>query len=267
MKSTKKELITFFILAFGWMWLLNLPRVLATFGRLDIPDLLSAILGYLAVFGPAVAAFILTGIQTGKPGMKSLWRSGWRINFDKKWLLPAILLVPITGLITWLILALIDIPIQWQYGAPPALIVPIGLLIWLLNAYPEEYGWRGYALPRLLKGNSPLSASLVLGILWGIWHLPLHFIPTTTQFVIPIWQYLLQTIVLSVLYTWLHKGTGGSVFIASLFHAFSNITGAAIPYWTTDAGRWVSFGLLLIAAIIIVVTSPQFKQEPVQEEN
>jgi hypothetical protein len=89
----------------------------------------------------------------------------------------------------------------------------------------------------------------------------LHFIPTTTQFVIPIWQYLLQTVVLSVLYTWLHKGTGGSVFIASLFHAFSNIAGAAIPYWTTNAGRWVSFGLLLIAAVIITVTSPKFKNE------
>jgi len=266
MKSTKKELIGFFVLAFGWMWLLNLPRVLAAFGWLDIPDLLSTILGYLSVFGPTVAAFILTGIKTGKPGLKSLWQSGWRINFNKKWLFPAILLIPISALITWLILALLNVPIEWQYGAPPALIVPIGLLIWLLGAYPEEYGWRGYALPRLLKGNSPLVASLILGIIWGIWHLPLHFIPTTTQFAIPIWQYLLQTVVLSILYTWLHKGTLGSVFIASLFHAFSNIAGAAIPYWTTNTGRWVSFGLTLITAIIIVLTSPQFTNDRVQEE-
>jgi membrane protease YdiL (CAAX protease family) len=139
-------------------------------------------------------------------------------------------------------------------------------LIWLLGAYPEEYGWRGYALPRLLKINSPLVASLVLGILWGIWHLPLHFIPTTTQYVIPIWQYLLQTIVLSILYTWLHKGTRGSVFIASMFHAFSNIAGAAIPYWTTEAGRWISFGLMLVTAVIIVVTSPYFKNDRGKEE-
>jgi len=76
MKSTKKELIGFFVLAFGWMWLLNLPRVLAAFGWLDIPDLLSTILGYLSVFGPTVAAFILTGIKTGKPGLKSLWQRG-----------------------------------------------------------------------------------------------------------------------------------------------------------------------------------------------
>lgn len=266
MKSTRKELIVYFVLTFAWMWLLNFPRVLSAFGWLDIPDLASTILGYLAVFGPAVAAFILTGIEAGKPGMKSLWRRGWRVNFEKKWLLPAILLVPVVGLITWLFLSLIDVPIDWQYGAPPVLIVPIGLLIWLLNAYPEEFGWRGYALPRLLERNSPLTASLILGVIWGAWHLPLHFIPTTTQFVIPIWQYLSQTVVLSIIYTWLHKGTNGSVFIASLFHAFGNIAGAAIPYWTTDAGRWVSFGLLLIVAIIIVVSSSQFKRSQMIKE-
>lgn len=262
MKSTKNELIAYFVIAFGWMWLINLPRILAAFGFISIPNLLSQILGYMALFGPAVAAFVLMAIQSGKTGVKSLWRRGWSLNFDKKWLLPAILLVPISGLITWLILNLLKVPIEWQYGAPPAMIVPIGILIWLLNAYPEEYGWRGYALPRLLEKSTPLTASLILGIIWGLWHLPLHFIPTTTQYVIPIWQYLVQTIVLSVLYTWLHRGTGGSVFIASLFHTFSNIAGAAIPYWTTSAGRWVSFSLLLVFVILIVIFSPLFRRHP-----
>jgi membrane protease YdiL (CAAX protease family) len=139
------------------------------------------------------------------------------------------------------------------------MIVPIGLLIWLLGAYPEEYGWRGFALPRFLEKYSPLTASLILGAIWGIWHLPLRFIPTTTLYVIPFWQYFLQTIVLSILYTWLHKGTKGSVFIASLFHAFGNITGSAIPYWTTSAGRWVSFGILLIVAVLVVLFSSHFR--------
>ena len=262
MKSTKNEPIAFFVIAFGWMWLINLPRVLAAFGTLEIPALVSTMMGYVGLFGPGVAAFILTGLRSGKAGMKSLWRSGWRINFEKKWLVPAILLVPVAGLITWLLLSLLGVPIEWQYGAPPAMILPIGLLIWLLNAYPEEYGWRGYALPRLLDKFSPFTASLVLGVVWGLWHLPLHFIPTTTQYVIPVWEFFVQTVVLAFLYTWLHRGTGGSVFIASLFHAFGNIAGAAIPYWTTSTGRWVSFGLLLLAAVLVVVFSPQFRNPP-----
>lgn len=260
MKTGKNELIAFFGITFAWMWLINLPRILAALGWFSIPGALSATMGYVALFGPAVAAFILTGKRSGRSGMKALWRSGWKINFEKKWLIPAIFLVPVSGLITWGILSLLDVPIEWQYGAPPAMIVPIGLLIWLLNAYPEEYGWRGYALPRLLEKFSPFSASLILGVIWGLWHLPLHFIPTTTQYVIPIWEFLVQTIVLAFLYTWLHIGTNGSVFIAALFHAFGNIAGAAIPYWTTSAGRWVSFGLLLIAAVLVVLFSPQFRR-------
>ena len=62
MASTKNELVGFFGLAFGWMWLINLPRVLASFGWMQIPALLSTVLGYLALFGPAVAAFTLTGL-------------------------------------------------------------------------------------------------------------------------------------------------------------------------------------------------------------
>lgn len=262
MKSSKNDLILFFIIAFGWMWLINLPRLASVFGWLDLSELVSSLLGYLALFGPGVAAFLMTRIRSGKPGGKALWRSGWQLNFEKIWLLPAILLVPVSGLLTWGIITMLGEPIEWQYGAPLPMLIPIGLLIWLINAYPEEYGWRGYALPRLLKEYSPLTASLLLGLIWGVWHLPLHFIPTTTQYVIPIWQYLLQTVVLSVLYTWLHSNTNGSVFIASLFHAFSNIAGAAIPYWTTNTGRWVSFGLLFISAIVIIVTSPKFKGKP-----
>jgi membrane protease YdiL (CAAX protease family) len=153
-----------------------------------------------------------------------------------------------------------NLPISWEYGLPPALIVPIGLLLWLLGALPEEYGWRGYAMERLLKGNSPLIASLILGLVWGLWHLPLHFISTTTQYVIPIWEYVLQTVVLTIIYTWLYLGTGGSVLVAGIFHAMGNLTGAVIPYWVTGSGRWVSFLLLLIpAALIVFLGFPRYK--------
>lgn len=251
MKNIRKELISFLIIAFAWTWLLNAPRVLASYGLISIPPLISTILGYSAVFGPGIAAFVLSRVQSGTQGVKSLWNRGWTARFPRKWLLPTILLMPVMGILTVLILRLFNQPVAWEYALPPAMIVPIGLLIWLLGALPEEYGWRGYALPRLLEQYSPLIASLVLGLIWGIWHLPLHFISGTTQYVIPIWEFVLQTVLLTVIYTWLYQGTGGSILIAGIFHAIGNITGAVFPYWTTEAGRWISFGLILIPAVLI----------------
>lgn len=251
MKTRRKELAYFFLIAFIWMWLISLPRVLAAYGVLQLPELVSMLMGYLAVFGPAVSAFILTRRAEGKAGAKALWKRGWSFDFRKKWLLPALLLIPASAALTLLILNLLKVPVAWEYSLPPAMIVPIGLLIWLLGAYPEEYGWRGYALPRLLKNQHPLTASLILGAVWGLWHLPLHFIPSTTQYVIPIWQYLLLTLVLSIFYTWLYLGTGGNLFIASLFHFSGNMAGALIPYWTSNSGRWTSFLILLIPALLI----------------
>ena len=252
MDKSRKELLSFFGISFLWMWLINLFRILGSRNILTINPFLSMIMGYIAVFGPGIAAFVLTARSSGKVGIKTLWKRGWQLDFNKIWLIPTILMIPFAALLTLAILSLLDISIVWEAALPPAMVVPIGLLIWLLGAYPEEYGWRGYALPRLLEKFNPLIASLILGSVWGIWHLPLHFIPTTTQYVIPIWQYLLLTLVLSVLYTWLYLATGGNLFIASLFHASGNIAGALIPYWTSNAGRWMSFLILLIPAVVIV---------------
>ena len=253
MKKNRKDLLFFFLIAFLWMWGMNLPRLMAAFGWITLPSFLSTLLGYLAVFAPGVAAFVLTGIREGREGMKSLWRRGWKLNFRKVWLIPAIVLMPVAGVLTLLFLRVLDAPVAWEYGLSPRMIAPIFLLIWLLGAIPEEFGWRGYALPRLLQGFSPITASLILGATWGLWHLPLHFIPGTTQAAIPFWEYFLQTIELTVIYTWLYLGTGGSVFIAGFFHAMGNITGAVIPYWTSTTGRYVSFLILLVPAVWIVI--------------
>jgi len=222
-------------------------------------------MGNVAVFGPMIAAFLLTWRTSKCEGVKLLWKSGWRTKFPKKWLIPTLLLMPLMGLLTFIILTVLNHPIQWEYGLPPAMIVPIGLLIYLLGALSEEYGWRGYALPLLQKRFSPLAASLILGAIWGLWHLPLHFIEGTTQVNIPILEYFTQTILLSFIYTWLFNRTK-RVFVPILFHTIGNITAAVFPYWVTSNGRWVSFILLLISVILIVmVNATNFHQNKVTE--
>jgi membrane protease YdiL (CAAX protease family) len=146
-------------------------------------------------------------------------------------------LLPVIGLGTVLVLSLFDQSVAWEYGVPPILIVPVGLLIFFLNSLPEEYGWRGFALDHLQQRWGALTSSLI---------------SSTTQAVIPIWEFVLQMIVLAVLYTWLYNNTGRSVLIAVLFHTVGNLTGAVIPFWTTEAGRWANFVILLVVAVIVV---------------
>jgi membrane protease YdiL (CAAX protease family) len=253
MKYSTRKLFLFFLITFIWSWSINLPRVLVSAELITLPVLLSTSLGYAAAFGPSVAAFWLTGLTSGRAGVKTLWKGGWEFRFRKIWLIPTLLLMPIAGAITILLLRLFKLPIDWSASLPPAMIMPVGMLIWLLGAYPEEYGWRGYALDRVQAMFSPLSASLILGLTWGLWHLPLHFIDGTTQAVIPVAEFIMQTIILSVLYTWLYNGSRGSIFVASLFHTMGNLTGAVIPYWTTDTGRWVSFLVLLVPSVFIAL--------------
>jgi membrane protease YdiL (CAAX protease family) len=254
MTDRKRSVLSFFVLAFIWSWGLNAPRVAATAGYLKLPDLVSTIMGWLAVAGPMVAAFWLLRRRQGQGAIRSLWRSAWRWRFDKRWWWAIALLMPAHALLTAGVLLALGRTIPWEYGLPPAMTVPIFILIYLINALPEELGWRGYALPRLQERFSPLVSGLILGAVWALWHLPLHFIEGTTQWNLPIWQYAAQTLVLSVLYVWIFNGTQGSVAAAVGFHAISNFSAAVVPTWTTNTGRLVGFGLLTAIAAVVIAT-------------
>ena len=86
----------------------------------------------------------------------------------------------------------------------------------ILLVVGEELGWRGYALPKLLETRSPLVASLIIGVLWGLWHLPTFFIAGTPQFNHPILAFLVLTTAYSILLSWVVLQTGGSVLHCDL---------------------------------------------------
>ena len=250
-ENNNRQVVLFFVITFAFSWLLWLPQVLKFTLMPELPDIVG-LPGMFAPFGPAVAAFWLTFRQEGKAGARSLWQRAWQLNFKKVWLLPAVLLGPITALLTVGFLLLVNGAFSWEYGVPAAMIVPIFLMIYFVNALPEEFGWRGYVLDPLQKRSNALVASLVLGFVWSLWHLPLFFIEGTTQSAIPMVEFFLQTMVLSILYTWLHNNTGGSILIAALFHAVSNASAAAVPFWTIELGRWIDFGILVICVAVIL---------------
>jgi membrane protease YdiL (CAAX protease family) len=115
----------------------------------------------------------------------------------------------------------------------------------------EEIGWRGYALPKLLQSHSAVAANLILGILWGGWHLPTFFVPGAPQAGIPFVAFLLFTTGASVLFTWLYLHTRGSLLLATLFHGAINSFGF-VNNALDPASRWWLTGAVYVAAAFVV---------------
>jgi membrane protease YdiL (CAAX protease family) len=113
----------------------------------------------------------------------------------------------------------------------------------------EEVGWRGFALPRLQKNYNALLSSLVVGVLWGLWHLPLFFWKGNPMSSYPFQIWFTGTVALSMIYTWLYNSTEGSLFVVTLFHVFTNTFGVLLPGVSVVVLSllYVLFALLLVA--------------------
>lgn len=244
-----RQVITFFALTFAWSWTWWLAAFLAGEGPARF------FTGLIAAFGPTLAAFLLTHRAEGGAGVRRLLRRGITLRARPGWLLAILLFWPaLAGLAFALTRFLGGTTGPTPLASQPWMVLPTFLFMLLASGpIQEEFGWRGFALDRLQATRGALAASLLLGTVWAAWHLPLHFLPGTTQAALPIWQFWLITIVGSVLYTWIHNRTGGSVLAAILFHTTSNLSVWAFPYWHTDLGRYVGFALALAAAVAIVL--------------
>jgi membrane protease YdiL (CAAX protease family) len=134
------------------------------------------------------------------------------------------------------------------------------------TALGEEIGWRGFALPRLAEHLGWGGASILLGVIWACWHLPLFLLSgfdTTGQSFL---LYLLQVTAVSVALAWLYARTGGSLLLTMLMHAATNNTkdivpsavpGATNPFaLSTSLVAWLTVALLWIGALIFLRTMP-----------
>jgi len=215
------------------------------------------------VFIPALMAISLTALSEGKIGVQSLLGklAQWRVSF--KWVIIAVALALMMRLtISLIALAMGMIPAIQLRPMSPAQFVVLALILFIF-AIPEELGWRGYALPKLLEHRSPLVAGLIVGVLWGSLHLALH-LPGMTYAGLPLLPTLFQLIGLSVLITWLYTRTGGNVLLTSLFHAaqsFFFIVNVGIP---PTQLVWLMAGVYLgLAIIIVIVAVSSFSRTPV----
>jgi membrane protease YdiL (CAAX protease family) len=207
----RRPLATFFALAYALSWL---GAVAYALGAFPVP---------LFPFGPFLAALIVAPLVGGWPAAKDLLRRMARWRVGPRWYALALLLPPavaVAAVAANVRLGAPAPPAAFLLGqAPAALPIFAGLLLSPLSgAMGEEPGWRGFALPRLLAGYSPLVASLILGALVAGWHAPLFATGLYGQIGVRI----LFIVTTTILYTLLFEGAEGSVLLALLFHAAWN---------------------------------------------
>jgi hypothetical protein len=254
-KIKQYPLVAFFALTYAISWAVWVPLAVA---QIDTPFY------KIGAFGPTVAALALTALASGRPGLKKLLRRLfiWRVHVF--WYLFSFLSTALGAL------AAIRLHV-WLGGAPPAfndpaqiyLVIPAFLYVLFTSVVGEEIGWRGYALPRLQERYSALGASLILGLIWGAWHLPLFWMAGNFHQQIPISLFILQTTGFSILYTWMYNNTCGSLLMAHLFHTASNTTIGVLPLLPMDTGGslrplWLVVSILWgVALIVVAVFGPE----------
>ena len=258
-----KNVILFFLIAFGWAWLFWIPVALISAG-LAVPLGLETFLNgpfNPAAWGPLIAAFFVTFLEEGKDGVKKLLRRGLDFRFGRAWYLVIFLLFPlIIGGALWLAV-LTGEPAPELTVLENPMMIPIAFIYILFLGGPlqEEFGWRGYALEQLQKKWNALISSIIVGLVWGAWHLPLFFVPRQEfYYQRPIWGLILSTTLVAVLFTWLYNNTRGSILAAMLFHTMFNLSHYIFPTLGSDQGSLILFFLLFVAvAVILAIWGPK----------
>ncbi|HSK89311.1 MAG TPA: type II CAAX endopeptidase family protein [Anaerolineales bacterium] len=208
------------------------------------------------VFIPALVAISLTALSEGKTGVRSLLGklAQWRI--DLKWVIIAFALalaIRLTmSLIAWG-LGMIS-SIQLRPGGVASYVLLA--VVFFVFAIPEELGWRGYALPRLLERRSPLAAGLIVGVLWGSLHLSLLLPGMMNEGAAPL-PTLLGLVGGSVIFTWLYVNSGGNILLTALFHAAQSFFVILNDGITLEQQAWLMAGVYLASALIIVIAAGQ----------
>jgi membrane protease YdiL (CAAX protease family) len=228
---TRHPLVAFFALAFAFSWW-------------AVP------MGEFLPFGPLFAALTVLAVVQGRPGLADLGRRMLRWRVGVRWYVLAIAL-PLGA-------TLAAIGLNLALGAPVSALddldpwyLLIGLFfLRLINPLDgpmgEEPGWRGFALPRLQANRSPLGATLILGLIVAAWHLPLVFLPA--EDLAPI--FLLATVAITFMYTWIYNHTGGSVLMTIIAHSAQGVIAfSALGFVGSDDSRMV---VLLTASLCVV---------------
>jgi uncharacterized protein len=253
---------TYVILAYAISWLIQLPELIAMQGNYHFTERYFVLLN-LSSYGPSLAAIIVTAITQGWHRVKVLlkrplqWRVSWLVYLVTFFVFPLIFFLGYQAfgiraaegenLLVFLTLV-VAVPINALVSSIILGIGPLG----------EELGWRGFMLPHLLEHHGDFSSSVILGLVWAIWHLPVFLFTEfrgEIPFALAISLYPFGTIAIAYVMTKLHHWGRGSVLIAILYHGVVNYVADSKEFWQSEhlSPLWlqiITIGLMILTALV-----------------
>jgi membrane protease YdiL (CAAX protease family) len=260
------SLLSFFALAFAWSWACWL---IAQALKVNAP-VAATVLSLVGGFGPTLAAVVVMATCAGKAGLRRWlmtclrWRVGWR------WVLLAFLFpVAFMGLAAAAHVALGGtLPASPAVGRWGMAAFNFPLIFLVGGPLGEEFGWRGYALPALQAHWGWRAASVLLGVNWAVWHLPLFYSAGTVQSHLPMGLYALSAIASSELFAWLFNRSRGSVVPVLVLHTAVNAWSLIIPVMVLPDGSnlrpfQIVVGILVLTAVALLFTGEHSRNKVV----
>jgi uncharacterized protein len=241
-----RPILSFYVLTFVTTWGAWWPMAAQNRGLISVQ--LPALF-FVGGLGPGIAAYIVVFVLRGRATATELlgpllrWRVPW------VWYVAAVLLFPAI----WLVATVLSGTLAAELAAMGTVTtVGLALVRYLLAAVPEEVGWRGFALPALQAHHSALTASVIVGVLWALWHLPLLLGGDPTMSTYPLVPYVVWMVAESVLYAWLYNNTRASLLIPVLLHGLSNVFGVF------GTAPWITTGITVATAgLVVAVFGPR----------
>jgi len=221
---------TYFLVTFATTWTCwTLVRT-----RLPLHSIAGQAVLYLGTFAPALVSLALTFAARGRAGVGALLARVFPVPVAARWVAFALGYTLAIKLAAALLLRL-GTGAWPRFGTEALVLIPFAIAISTPVQAGEELGWRGFALPRLAQRFGLARASLLLGVVWALWHLPLFFVRDTDTYGQSFVVYTVQVVAISVAIAWLWAKTGGGLFLPMLFHAAVNNTKDVVPSATPGA--------------------------------
>lgn len=223
------------------------------FGGRKLPLPFNLPVGALVTFIPMTAAAILSYRQNGLAGVRELFKKAWDYKNTRHriWYLPALLLAPLIYVLSYAVMYLMELPLPDPVTIP-LLMVPVFFVLFFIGDTGEELGWSGYAIDPMQNQWGAIRASIILGVLWAIWHI-IPFVQTGNSASWILWQSL-GTIPLRILIVWIYNKTGKSIFAATLFHAAGNVSWSLFPNYGSNYDPFITCIITWVAAGIVILS-------------